>query len=774
MQVFAPSSGGLHTPGIRYVGFSGDAANASLEVRCGEARMLKADAGDLITITNIDGGATILIAALGNDGANALSGLGLERPDGPVEAPVGFDRTQLGGWLQAHGFDLPAIEFTRVFSRQTPAAERFTIRVSGACTVWLAAPVSEETILAGGGGTFLAEIKRAVNRQELPDPIGEIRDEFRVDSGTARAYEIRKGDFVQIIDVQGRQCSDFMAMRADALENGVERYIDSTVTRTFSGGAYPGPGLFDKFLDQDMQPLLSVVQDTVGRHDTFALACTARGYEERGFPGHLNCSDNISGVFEPYGIAKRSAWPAINFFFNSSILPTDNRLRIDEACSRPGDHVTMRALTDLVCVSTACPDDIDPINGWNPTDIHVRIYKPDRPIRRAIAHRPFNDSEVSMTRESAFNARTSALTRSFQVARDLWLPTSFESTRAIDEYWACRNAVTIQDMSSLLKYDIVGPDAERLLQKCLSRNIARLSVNRGVYALVTSHSGTVLDDGTLFRLAPDLFRWCCGSEESARHLRETAEQDGLKVWIKAHGSSMPNLALQGPKSRELLERVVFTQPHQPALEAVKWFGFTIARLRDRNGPAFMLTRTGFTGELGYEIFCTQDAALTIWDTLMETGADLGITPMGLDALATIRIEAGFMAAGAEFTADTDAYEAGLGFAVDMKKGPFIGREALERNAAAPRRKLVGLLFDGNEVPQHGDPLLIGRQQVGTITSATRSPQLGCAIAMARIAVEHAQEQTQIEVGQLDGHSKRLAATITGIPFVDPKRERARA
>ncbi|WP_206057285.1 aminomethyltransferase family protein [Nitratireductor sp. XY-223] len=774
MQLFAPESGGLISPGIRYVGFADRSQTESREIRYGETGRVALCDGDLVTITCVDGGVSILLAAFDESGSDALQQLNLKQHETPVEDFGTLDRTALDGWLGARGADFSTVCFARLFGAGTPAAERFTFRSRTDCTLWLALPADGAMISTGGGGTFSIEVARAASNSFLPDPVGDVRDEFTVDSGTARAYELRKGDFVQIIDIEGRQCSDFMAMRADALHRGIERHIDSTVTRTFAGGAYPAPGLFDKFFDQDMQPLLNVTQDSVGRHDTFALACTARGYEERGFPGHLNCSDNISAAYEPFGIAMRSAWPAINFFFNSSIQPTDNRLRVDEACSRPGDHVIMRALTDLVCVSTACPDDIDPINGWNPTDIHVRIYKPDTPIQRAVAYRPFNDSEVSMTQESAFNTRTSALTRSFQVARDLWLPSSYEATRAIDEYWACRKAVTIQDTSSLLKFDVLGPDAERLLQKCLTRDVSRLSVNRGVYALAAAEDGSVLDDGTLFRLGPDLFRWCCGSEESARHFREAAQEDGMKVWIKAYGPAMPSLALQGPNSRKLLERLVFIQPHQPALEAIKWFGVTVARLHDRNGPAFMLSRTGFTGELGYEIFCAQDAAVGIWDALMEAGSDIGITPMGLDALETIRIEAGLMVAGAEFSPGTDAFEAGLGFAVDLKKDAFIGRDALLRNRAAPRRALVGLLFEGNEVPNHGDPVIVGRREVGTVTSATRSPMLGRPIAMARVAVEHAQEGSTIEIGQLDRHSKRLQATITSIPFIDPKRERARA
>ena len=286
--------------------------------------------------------------------------------------------------------------------------------------------------------------------------------------------------------------------------------------------------------------------------------------------------------------------------------------------------------------------------------------------------------------------------------------------------------------------------------------------------------GTVLDDGTLFRIENTAFRWCCGSDNSALHLREKALELGLNARVLSPGARMVNLALQGPKSRDILRDVVFTQPSRPALDNLKWFGFTIGRLHDRDGPVFMLCRTGFTGELGYELFCDRDDATAIWDGLIEAGAPHGLVPMGGQALDMLRIEAGLMIAGAEFGPDADAMESGLGFAVDFKKPDFIGRAALARNAGAVRRKLVGLNFTGSEVPLHGDGVFIGREQVGVITSGSFSFQLGNAIAMARVAVENADLGTELEVGKLDGQMKRLPATVVSLPFLDPKREKARA
>jgi len=237
---------------------------------------------------------------------------------------------------------------------------------------------------------------------------------------------------------------------------------------------------------------------------------------------------------------------------------------------------------------------------------------------------------------------------------------------------------------------------------------------------------------------------------------------------------MPNLAVQGPKSRELLCKLCFTQPTQTGVEQLRWFGSTVCRLHDREGEPFQLTRSGYTGELGYEIFCHEKSALPIWDALMDAGQEFDITPMGLQALDIIRIEAGLMAGGAEFGPDVDAYEAGLGFAVDLKKDDFVGKPALLRNSENPRRVLKGLRFEGNEVPSHGDPVMVGRRNVGVVTSACVSPEFKCAIAMARIVVEHADNGLSIETGKLDNHGKRLIATVCDTPFVDPTRSRARA
>ena len=211
-----------------------------------------------------------------------------------------------------------------------------------------------------------------------------------------------------------------------------------------------------------------------------------------------------------------------------------------------------------------------------------------------------------------------------------------------------------------------------------------------------------------------------------------------------------------------------------ALDNLNWFGVTVARIDDRDGIPFMLARSGYTGELGYELFCSKSDAPALWDAVMAAGEEFGISPMGSAALEILRVEAGLAAAGAEFAPGVDAYEAGLGFAVSLKKSDFVGKAALARNAVEPRRKLTGLMFDCDDVPQHGAHVFAGERPVGQITSAVRSPMFERTIAMARLAVEFSDNQTKLEVGQMDGRMKRLSATVCDTPFYDPKRERARA
>ena len=267
---------------------------------------------------------------------------------------------------------------------------------------------------------------------------------------------------------RGRECSDFQAFSRRALDKGLERDIDPTATRSLAGSLYPMPGLFSKYFSNDMEPLVEIVQDTCGRHDTFGLACTARYYEDLGYPGHVNCSDNINLELDAYGVRPRAGWPAINFFFNT-LLDDSNAILMDDPWSRPGDFVLLRALSDLVCVSSACPCDVDPANGWNPTDVQVRVYGEQELFKRSIGWRRTPEAMVEDTKETGFHACFAKRTRDFIEYNGYWLANTMTNHGAVAEYWACREKAAIMDLSPLRKYEVTGPDAEALMQPPVSR-----------------------------------------------------------------------------------------------------------------------------------------------------------------------------------------------------------------------------------------------------------------------------------------------------------------
>lgn len=620
-----------------------------------------------------------------------------------------------------------------------------------------------------------ADVSAAANRPPiLPEPLGDAASDFRVHRATAAAYTVKKGEWIQIIDVEGRQCSDFQAFSAAALERGKERCLDATASRTLMQRAYPVPGLHSKYYDYNFEPLVEVVQDTCGRHDAFGLACSAKYYEDAGYPGHINCSDNFNGALSPYGVEARRGWMAMNFFFNTAVAEC-GALTSDEPWSRPGDYVLLRALADLVCVSSACPDDIDPANGWNPTDIHIRTYPKSFRARRAVAFRKRADSEGEMTKETGFHSRTSALTRDFAEYNGYWLPNGFAASGALDEYWACREKAAAIDLSALRKFEITGADAETLLQYCLTRDVRRLSEGGVVYSAMCYENGGMIDDGTLFRLGENNFRWVGGCDYGGEWLRRQAADLHLDAKVKTSTEQLHNLSVQGPESRDILAEIVWTPPHQPSLREIKWFRFAVGRLGGEGGVPIVVSRTGYTGELGYEIFCHPKDAPAVWDETMKAGAARGILPAGLAALDVLRVEAGLVFAGYEFDDQTDPFEAGIGFVVAKTKDEdFIGRAALSRRRENPRHVLVGLELAGEETAAHGDGVYAGRQRIGVITSAIRSPVLKKNVALCRMTAEHSAHGVRAEVGKLDGHQKRIPATVVPFPFYDPEKKRPRS
>ncbi|WP_321326321.1 DUF1989 domain-containing protein [Thiomicrorhabdus sp.] len=610
---------------------------------------------------------------------------------------------------------------------------------------------------------------------DIPEPLSQPVAEIRIPHSSARTYEVKEGQWIQIIDVQGKQSSDFIAFDKAALELGKEIMVDGTATRTGMGLTLPQPGLYSKFLDADQQTMLEVVQDTVGRHDSFLFACTPKYYEDQGYFGHINCTDNFNKNLSQYGIKPRRGWPAINFFFNTYAEPCGT-MNFAEPWSRPGDYVLMRANRDLLCASSACPDDIDPANGWQPTDIHVRIYGESEEFPRSIAYRTIPEELSRMTKQTGFHSRTSKLTKHFIEYHGYWVASEYEGWGANTEYLACREKVAMIDLTPLRKFEVVGTDAEAFLQYAITRNVRRMSIGEIVYSAICNETGGMIDDGTLFKMSEQAFRWICGDPYTGIWLRELASKSGYSVKVLESSDQLHNIAVQGPYSRELLNKIIWTAEHQTSVKDLAWFHFTVGRIGDAKGFPLMVSRTGYTGELGFEIWCHPDDGEALWDIVWKNGQEYGIAPLGFDALDKLRIEAGLIFAEHEFCPETNPFEAGIGFTVPLKTNEenFVGRKAIERQAPESRHKLMGLVTDTNDPIHHGDKVYDGRFPVGVVTSATFSPILKKQIALCRLAPDYALLNRELEVGQLDGQQKRIPAKVVSLPFYDPERTRVRS
>ncbi len=754
-------------------------------VRAGGITALELAGGDRIEIVNPEGmqvGEITVFDARGNSDMQLIGAQADGKAEGFKTILGGNDAsaTKLARTLKFRGISLDRAQSTSIFSKESRAGDSISFSANEAVTCIVAAP--GEPMLVDQQDT-ITDLTIFIHRQaldsgerriHLPDPLADPLQDQRIEARTAFAYEVKAGQYIQIIDVEGRECSDFQCFDVAALDKGLERCIDATSTRHVVGASYPAPGLLAKFYTQDFEPMIELVRDTCGRHDSFGTACTAKYYEDLGYPGHVNCSDNFNRGLAPFGIQPRPGWMAINLFFNTNIDDT-NQMYFDEPWSRPGDYVLMRALKDMICVTSACPCDVDPANGWNPTDIHMRIYPDTNTFTKAMAYRMTTDAEKQLTKETGFHSRTLEHTRNFTEYAGYWLANSYTKYGAIDEYWACREGAVVIDLSPLRKYEVLGPDAELLMQTCVTRDIRRLAVGQVVYTAMCYENGGMIDDGTVFRLGQDNFRWIGGSDESGIWLREQAQKLGLEAWVRNSTDQLHNLQVQGPKSRDILKQIIWTRPDQASLEELEWFRFSIARIGDEHGIPLVVSRTGYTGELGYEVFCHPKDAPAVWDAIWEAGKAYDLTPLGLEALDMLRVEAGLIFAGYEFSDQTDPFEAGIPFTVPLKtkQDDFIGKASLIKRKENPQRVLVGLELSGDELATNGDCVNIGRNQVGEITSAVRSPILRKNFALCRMQVEHSELGTEVEVGKLDGKQKRLPARVVGFPFYDPTKSRVR-
>ncbi len=357
------------------------------------------------------------------------------------------------------------------------------------------------------------------------------------------------------------------------------------------------------------------------------------------------------------------------------------------------------------------------------------------------------------------------------------------------EYAAIRNAAALIDVSPLYKYHITGPDSERLLDRLLPRDMTRFAVGRVCYTPWCDGAGKVIDDGTVARLAPDSFR-LTSADPSLKWLADNAR--GLRVTISDVTESLAALALQGPRSRELLSGLAGSD-----IEQLKFFRLTDAAIQ---GVPLTVTRTGYTGDLGYELWLEAARALEVWDALIIRGADYGLLPAGIHALDVARIEAGLLMNDVDYISAHRAvipdqlsspFELGLGWTVNLGKGPFNGREALrQEHASTPSWRFVGLEVDWDSLEslfqarglaprlptvawRSSVPVYRGDSQVGYATSGCWSPLLKKLIALAHLQAPHAGQGTQLELEVTVEHRReRAAAKVVPTPFFDPPRKKA--
>ncbi len=358
------------------------------------------------------------------------------------------------------------------------------------------------------------------------------------------------------------------------------------------------------------------------------------------------------------------------------------------------------------------------------------------------------------------------------------------------EYFALHHAAGVIDVSPLYKYEVRGPDAEALLSRVTTRDIGRLKTGRVAYLCWCDDDGKVADDGTVARLAADRFR-ITAAEPARAWILDRA--DGYRATVEDLDASLAALSIQGPTSRAVLEAAAGV-----SLGALRYFAIMPARIADVDVE---ISRTGYTGELGYECWIPADAAIRVYDAIMESGRPHRITPVGLDAMDMARIEAGYIMNGVDYfsahhcliaSRKSTPYEIGLGWTVHLDRAPFVGQRALKEEAArGPDWGLVGLVYDWDEyealfarfglppqVPAGAwrtpIPVYDGEgAQVGQATSGTWSPIVKKNLAIASVRSAHARPGTRLRVEVTAEFERHLvAATVTKLPFYDPERKRA--
>ena len=391
---------------------------------------------------------------------------------------------------------------------------------------------------------------------------------------------------------------------------------------------------------------------------------------------------------------------------------------------------------------------------------------------------------------TAFHERTFALCESLSYREwSGYYAVSAYETHHEHEYNAIRNAAALIDISPLFKYRVSGPDATRLVDRVITRDTRQMSVGQVWYTPWCDEHGKVIDDGTVARLDEQTYRWTA-ADPSLRWFRQNAA--GLRVEIEDVSDRVAALALQGPTSARALRAAA-----QANIDSLRYFRVTSGHI---GRVAVDISRTGYTGDLGYEIWVPAESAIEVWDTLMHEGRPFDIKPAGMLALDVARVEAGLLLIDVDFNSSRKAlidaqkytpFEMGLGRLVTSDKGPFVGRKALaEERRRGPSRMVVGLELDWTDVEALYErfalapvapatasrvhvPVMRNGQQVGRATTTAWSPTLKRLLALATIDAPFFTEGTRLEVEvTVEAVRHYVGATVVKTPFFNPARKTA--
>jgi len=401
-----------------------------------------------------------------------------------------------------------------------------------------------------------------------------------------------------------------------------------------------------------------------------------------------------------------------------------------------------------------------------------------------------NPQWTAMPIGTALHERTFALCESLNYREwsGYYTVSAYESHHE-HEYNAIRNASALIDVSPLFKYMVTGPDAARLVDRLITRDVAKMSVGQVYYTPWCDEHGKVIDDGTVSRLGEQTFRWTA-ADPSLRWFRQNAA--GMNVQIEDVSEAIAAIALQGPTSAKLLRAVA-----RADIDRLKYFRVTGGTI---DGVDVDISRTGYTGDLGYEIWMPAERALTVWDALMDGGRPFDAKPAGMLALDVARIEAGLLLIEVDFFSSRKAMiasqmytpsELGMSRLVSLDKGRFIGQRALrDEHRRGAARQIVGLAIEWSEVEKLYDavglapavaatasrvavPVYRNGRQVGKATSTTWSPVLKRMIALATIDRPHYAEGTQVQFEiTVEAVRHRVPATVVKTPFFNPPRKTA--